>query len=194
MRLKILFIILLLIMLGCISSPDKNYYQLHLEGGKIAGKIKIDKTILVRDIDIDPAYNDYRIIYRNSPYQVNFYSYEFWVKKPNDLVKDSIIDYFKSNGIFRKISGKVEGREPDLIMRSKIRIIEEYDIGNKWYARLSMDLSIENYKKNKMSIVHSFDRKIKLERKRTSDIPVILSLILREELDKVLIKISAVKN
>jgi uncharacterized lipoprotein YmbA len=56
---------------GCFSSQaEKRYFQLQISPELHATFPKIDRILLVDSVDCEDLYDDFRIIYRNSPYQI----------------------------------------------------------------------------------------------------------------------------
>ncbi len=187
--------IILIFFIGCMSSPMKKYYQINLEDISMQKSQSfdlksIDKILLVDKIDMEEIYNDYRLIYRKSPFQLNYYSYKFWIKKPDRVIKDAIVLYLSNKKIFNKVIIEFLEGEPDLIMKVRTNIIEEYDIGENWFAHLSMKFEITDFKSGKLILAHEFDRKKRLIIKKVDNIPICLSKILKEELDKVISNLS----
>ncbi len=190
-----MFSVILVFFMGCMSSPMKKYYQIHLENVNV-GKSQnidikvIDKILLVEKIDIEEIYNDYRLVYRKSPFQLNYYSYKFWIKKPDRVIRDAIVQYLSNKKVFNKVIMEFLEWEPDLIMKVRTNIIEEYDIGENWFAHLSMKFKIIDFESGEVILTHKFDRKKRLIIKKVDNIPVCLSKILQEELDKVINNLS----
>lgn len=181
--------IILIFFMGCVSSPMKKYYQINLEdigmGENHSFDLKtIDKILLVDKIDMEEIYNDYRLVYRESPYQLNYYSYKFWIKKPDRVIRDAIVQYLSNKKIFKKVTIEFLEGEPDLIMKIKTNIIEEYDFGENWFAHLSMKFKITDFKSGKLILAHEFDKKKRMDIKKVDNVPVCLSKILKQELDK----------
>jgi uncharacterized lipoprotein YmbA len=189
----IAFILASLSATGCISSVGKEYFQLYLPrvtttaaGGE--STYKIDKILLVESVEVDPIYNDYRMVYRTSPFHLNYYSYKYWIKKPELLVRDSIADYFSKNNVFKKVvTGLAEG-EPDMQLKAVVHIIEEYDRPDSWFAHLKMDILIIDFKTGEVLLTHSFDRQRQLAARKVEHLPIAISGLLQEELDKVINK------
>jgi ABC-type uncharacterized transport system auxiliary subunit len=185
-RLTFLFVIIVFVQ-GCISSsPGKRYYQLHVEVTPKEGSPRIDKVLMVGLVEIDRVYNDYRIVYRHSPFELNYYSYEFWIKKPDDLVKDAMVSYFSECGAFNKVITKYSEGDPDIIIRAKVNAVEEYDMSNTWYARLAIEFKVKAFHTGETVMVYSFDRKEKLLEKKVGRVSVRISAILEDELAKLL--------
>ncbi len=188
----LILIIILCLIQGCISSPVKRYYQLHMEA--VESLPKIDKILLVEAVEVDKVYNDYQVVYRLSPYELNYYSYEFWIKKPGLLMHDAIVDYLSRSGSFKNVITKFSEGEPGLLLKAKINKIEEYDRKDAWFAHLSMEIIIKTLKTGERILVHNFDRKKQLSEKKVGKVPIALSMILEEELAKVVKQLAAKFN
>ncbi len=190
MRKSYVTVLLILFLTGCMSSPDRKYYQLHLAVAGVPITKVIHKNVLVEPIEIDDLYDDYRIVYRLSPFELNYYSYEFWADKPAKLIRDSIVHYLLAQQVFQKVTQEISRGEPDILWRSKVHSIEEVDTQDFWYARLAMEVELLDFKSKERLYFYQFDRQEKLATKNISMVPVILSKILEEELDIIVREIS----
>ena len=125
-NLIILLIGISILLNGCMSSPERRYYQLHLSLEGDAVFQTIDKVILIDRVGVDDLYDDFRIVYRISPYQLNFYSYEFWGENPSKLVRDAITHYLLGKRVFQKVIQEISKGDPDFVLRSKILKLSQY--------------------------------------------------------------------
>ncbi len=192
MRKYAAFLSFILFLGGCWSSPARKYYQFHL-GDEAESRAKIiEKTVLVERIEVDELYDEFRVVYRVSPYEMNYYSYEFWADKPATLIRDSITHWLLRKNLFKKVTQQISGGEPDILWLSKIHIIEEIDTPGAWYARLSMEIELFDFKSKESLYYHRFDRREKLVTKSVGLVPVVLSKILEEELGKVIKDLSQI--
>jgi ABC-type uncharacterized transport system auxiliary subunit len=175
-----------------VSSPAKRYYQLAVMVSDTGRTVpKIGKILIVQSVDVDPIYNDYRVVYRLSPYELNYYSYQFWVKNPGDLVRDAMVDYLDKSGSFEKVITKFLEGTPELMLKAEVNKIEEFDRRDAWFARLDMKIEISSLKSGERVLVHEFKRRKKLTEKKVEKLPIALSIILEEELDKVIDKLAS---
>ena len=181
-----LFCIIAVILSGCMSAPSRRYYQIYLTLQKDSAFQVIDKELLVDRIEVDDLYDDYRIVYRESPYQLNFYSYEFWAEKPAKLIQDAVVHYLLAKGVFSKVFKEVSKGNPDLVLKSRIHIIEEVDTETFWYARLAMEMEISDFQSGESLLFHQFDRQESLSGKDVAQVPIVISRILKEELAKII--------
>lgn len=167
---------------GCFSSsPGKIYLQIHLEEGT-APAARFEKSLLIDRIIVDDLYDDFRILYRLSPYEVNYYTLNFWAEKPSKMIHDSLAHYFAARNIFPKVTLNPVKDEADWILRCTLHRIEEIDAETAWAARLAMDFEIAEAKTGTVLAVRHFDRREPLTKKNVAELPVVLSRILAEEL------------
>ena len=135
---------------------------------------------------MDSAYDEYRMVYRLSPYELNYYPYRFWIKKPGDMMRDALFNYLSGTGAFKQVTTEYSQTVPELLLKAEIHVIEEYDQGKIWYGRLAMSIEISWFKSGDILLKHSFDRKRRLSKRDAGIVPIALSGILEEELAKLL--------
>jgi uncharacterized lipoprotein YmbA len=182
------YIPVLILLIGCISSsPTKRYFQLHIDDVLRESKAgtaveKIDKVILIESVEVEDVYNDYRIVYRNSPYQLNYYSYNFWIKRPGKVIRDAMFTYLSKANIFEKVIYHFAEGEADYQLKAHVDVIEEYDLKRLWYAHLKMEIEVKDFKANKTILFYRFDKRKRLSEQRVERVPVAISKILKEEM------------
>jgi cholesterol transport system auxiliary component len=172
----------LLVLAGCFSSlPDKKYYQIPIDAAPPAA-VPFAASLLVERCEIDSLYDDFRIVYRVSPYEINYYSYKFWAEKPSKLIRDSLIRYLEAARLFPKLHFDSTKDAVDWTLRTTIRRVEEIDGEPAWAARLDMKIEVVETKSGARLAVRSFDRREPLPRKDVGEMPAVLARILSEEL------------
>jgi len=167
---------------ACFSaSPEKAYFQIHVQTAPAA--TAFPKVLFLDRIDVDSLYDDFRILYRLSPFEINYYAYYFWAEKPAKLFHEAILRYLETaRPVARVITEQAKGNA-DWILRCAVRQVEEVDEGAAWYARLGMFLEISDAKTGAVLASRRFDRREPLSQKAVAEVPGVLSRILGEELD-----------
>ncbi len=173
-----------LLLAGCMSVPSKRYFQILILDSDGPYGPGIDKTLYIEPLRIDPLYGDTRIVYRVTPYELKYYSYGFWAKEPDVLFREAMADFFSNRQIFPRVILDVLKGEPEVVLRSSIRIVEELDNPDVWYARLAMTLEFLEFKSGRSLLLYNFDRKSRLPEKKVAHLPSTLSTILEEELGR----------
>jgi len=188
-RRTLLAAFLVLGLAACFSSlPDKKYFQIPLDASP-PGAGPFAASLLVDHCDIGALYDDFRIVYRLSPYEINYYSYEFWAEKPSKLIRDSIIRYLEGAGLFAKLYVEPTKESVDWTLRLAVRRVEEVDAPEAWSARLDMKLEIVDARTGASLAERTFDRQEPLPRKSVREMPTALSRILGEEFRALLRKV-----
>jgi len=180
----------ILLVAGCLSTPTKRYFQIVAMDLDAQPHPLIGKVVYVEPVRVDPLYDDFRVIYRVSPYELKYYSTVFWAKTPDDLVREAISDYLIRKAGFPRVMIDVLQGEPEISLRTNVRLIEEIDNPDVWYARLAMDLEFLEFKSGRTIVRHSFDRKMPLEARKVSFLPGVISGMLVTELDAAVQKLA----
>lgn len=182
LKMKGRFILLVGFLLSAWACSGPHYFDLQTEIPENHIDFRHDRILLVEDVEINQTYRDYRIVYRESPFQVKYHNSAFWSKSPDELIEDAVVLFWKKRAVFKKVSAYGSTDKPDWTMRIYIDAIEKVQSQKKWYARLAMEMEITNNENNEILLVHSFDRKSALEKNRVGQIPQRISRILHEEL------------
>ena len=175
--------LLVLLLAACFSVPTKRYFQIIATGKDAQLHPKVEKALYIEPVRVDPLYDDFRVIYRVSTYELKYYSYVFWTKKPDGLFRDAIGDYLLLKEGFSRVTLDVLQGEPEIVLRANVRLVEEIDDPKVWFGRLAMDLEFLEFKSGRSLLKHSFDRRLPLQVRKARALPAVLSMILMEELD-----------
>jgi len=161
------------------------YFDLHLESPKVVDSGNSDKVLLIEDVEINQTYQDSRIVYRESPFQVKYDNFTFWSKSVDELIEDATVDFWRKSQLFKKVNVYGSSGDADLILSIKINAIEKCFFQKKWFARLAMDMEIVNAENQETVLTHTFDRKLSLIGSKVHFLPQKISEILYEEFMKI---------
>ncbi len=177
--------VLALLVLGfasCFAAHAKRYFELRTASPPAAGPA-LARTLLLDRVDISEFYDDFRIVYRLSPTEVNYYPYDFWTEKPSRLIHHMVLERLLIPGRFLRIDTEA-GKEPaDWQLKMRVFRIEEVDEGERWFGRLAMNFEVVDLKTGVVVATRSFDRSEPLGLKDVSRLPAVLSSILLAEID-----------
>lgn len=141
MRRQILLAVLALALAGCASGPDIQYYQLDIDDTAMArADAPSDVVFSVEAMIGDSAYEDPRIVYRKSPYRLDYYHYHRWTAPPGVMVSDFLREAYEESGYFASV---VAGFSPDaaVFLSGRIIAFEEVDVEKReWKARIKIHL------------------------------------------------------
>jgi ABC-type uncharacterized transport system auxiliary subunit len=176
-------VIAILLLASCFSTPSKKYFQIVPVEKEAQLHPKIGRTVYIEPVRTDPLYDDYRVVYRVSPFELKYYSTAFWAKKPSDLVREAMSGYLILKQGFPHVTMDVLQGDPSLVLRSNLRYIEEIDHPKVWFGRLAMDIEFLDFKSGQVLAHHSFDHRLPLGARKAQFLPAVLSGILADELD-----------
>jgi ABC-type uncharacterized transport system auxiliary subunit len=185
MRKAVLAVLAATLMTGCLSSPLKRYFQIQSLSSTESALPRIERRLAVEPAEVDPPYDGIRILFRVSPYEFRYYPYEFWSEKPAKMISAAMADLLAGKKAFAGIDrGPLLPGDADLVLRSRVRALEEIDNPDVWQARLAMELDFVDAKTGQTILPWSFDRKGQMVGKKVSELPSVLSRLLEEELSK----------
>jgi uncharacterized lipoprotein YmbA len=123
--------------------PEVHYYALQLTLlGESSGAGRA--SLVVRPFNAQDPYDQQRIVYRSSPYVVDFYRYHRWAASPAHQVTDWTRRYLRQVGLFAKVFPSAD-TDADLTLSGRIQQFEEVDQNDVWQAVLSIDIWLERH-------------------------------------------------
>lgn len=129
------------------------------------------------------------MVIRKAPYKLQYLHFEQWARIPEEMIKHTIIHFYKNSYLFTNVVDNNSSIEPDILMRMKIDALEMLHADKQWYARLALDIEFIDAKTEKTFLTHYFDRKMKIKSKKSEYVPEKISKILQEELLKIVEKL-----
>lgn len=187
-------VILVLIVLAAGACAGPHYFDLNLHPEDGPEMNKIDRILEVDDIRTNETFWNRQIVYRKSPYRIQYYPFKYWSKQPGELIQDAVIYYYRNGSFFSKVVDDYSSVEPDLVMKIHIDALEMIRRQNRWHARLALDIEIVDQKTEKTILNHTFDRMERIRGKKPRYLPEKISRILREELVKLVRKIKKINE
>ena len=126
-------------------APETKYYMLDYKPTPPPERLeKGPYPFMARLLDptISEAYRRSQIVYRQSAYQMQFYSYHLWSVDPDRMVADLLLKHLRAARLFENVTTSVESYVPNYDLRCHIMAIEEYDTPETWYAHLAVEYQL----------------------------------------------------
>jgi ABC-type uncharacterized transport system auxiliary subunit len=129
-------------------APPVRYYQIALPDGDGAGQIgqagEGAPILAIERISADAAYDDPRIVYRESPYRLDYYNYHRWSSPPGLMVTDYLRIAYQQSGLFRSVVSGYSS-DADAILAGRVMAIEEVnETATTWHARIRLELLLRD--------------------------------------------------
>ncbi len=138
------------------SSPSKkHYYQIYYNPIK-KERQHFNYTVRIKTFDIDKVYRRYNLVYRKSPFELFYYQTHFWAARPENVITDAIASHIEKSKIFNDVILRLS-KKPDFVITGKIVAIDEFDSGDKWYARIALQYVLKDFKSGKVLVSYFFD-------------------------------------
>ncbi len=132
-----------LVLQACGGVPETYYYTvapLAFNAMKAkANDVESNRTIVlgVEKFSSEALYDDDRIIYRESPYEVKYYHYRRWATAPRQLVTEEVFKHLQAARICRDVVNFPGSKHVDYVLTGRILAFEEWDRGEEWFGRVA---------------------------------------------------------
>jgi ABC-type uncharacterized transport system auxiliary subunit len=177
--------------LGCAEIPQKKYYLLQYQLPQMAeSKPKFPAVLRVMMPRTDSTFDRLQLVYRYSPYQLEFYNYHLWVVKPQKMIEDLMLQHLSRTNLFTMVSKSPE-QLPDYTVQTDLEVIEELDSQDYWFAHLAMNIRLVRQKDESTIITYRFDQRKKVFVKDPEMVVKTLCEILKIEMDTFIDKVDA---
>jgi len=123
--------------------PETRYYQLAAPAEKHTGG---DQLLVLESLTADAAYDDDRIVYRTTPFRLDYYQYQRWSSAPGMMVGNYLEQAFETSGRFRAV---VREMTPDAsaVLTGRVVAIEEVDRSKTdWVGHIVVELVLTDAK------------------------------------------------
>jgi ABC-type uncharacterized transport system auxiliary subunit len=175
---------------ACGSSKvrSRSYYTLAYaltDEERLAPAPRVPVMLRVKELDVELSYDRQPIVYRYSPYQLEFYQYHQWIAKPQRMLTELIYKHLKHANVFRQVTTSLKEGLPDYELEGQVRNIEEFDSDTEWSAHLAMTLQVVDTRTRRLVWRHDFDQRRKVFNHDVIYVVRALSQILEEEMGRV---------
>jgi uncharacterized lipoprotein YmbA len=167
---------------GCGSVPLKQYYTLNYLPSSQRERLNdmaYPCVVRLRDFNIEEAYDRPQIVYRQSPFQLQYDYYRAWAVKPSRMISDLVYKHLLTadlvSGVVRRFD---EGPKPDFELSGMIEALDEYDSKELWFAHIALRMTFSRISDGSVLFEKRFDlRKRVYEHKPENVIRELSSLL-----------------
>jgi uncharacterized lipoprotein YmbA len=166
--------------------PETHHYRLELpvasmERTRIASPCAVaPASLMVDDLDVETAYEDVAIVYRESAYRLDRYHYHHWSAPPGQLVSDALRDGLSATGLFDRVGRAFDG-DTDALVRGRVIAIEEVDRSKtRWIGRVELELELVDARTERRLWSQHFDASRELPRRSPEGLAAAVSDVLAD--------------
>ena len=120
--------------------PETRYYQLAEPRGSVAAGGGV--ALIIEPLTTDSAYDDERMVYRVTPYRLDYYNYHRWSAAPGTLIANYLERAFEKSGRFGAVTREANPAAA-VTLGGRVVAIEEVDQSKtQWVGRIVIELTL----------------------------------------------------
>lgn len=134
-------VLLALALSACAGkTPETRFYQ--LAAPKAASPDNSGVSLVIETLDTEGAYDDERMVYRVTPYRLDYYNYHRWSAAPGALVGNYLEQAFEASGRFRSVTREANPAAP-VTLSGRVIALEEVDKSKtEWLGHVVIELTL----------------------------------------------------
>jgi len=145
----------LIILAACGGSvPDTRYYALAAPAAT-TGHGSVD--VAVEALSTEPGYDDDRIVYRQTPYRLDYYQYHRWSAAPGVILGGYLAQALDETGKFHAVVREPNDKTP-LVIGGRVLALEEVDqSATRWLGHVVVELTATDRASGEVVWAQKFD-------------------------------------
>jgi ABC-type uncharacterized transport system auxiliary subunit len=186
-RLVTTLLLLVPLVTACAGKvPETRFYQLATASDDTPSPRNPQGVMLaIEPLETDPAYDDERIVYRVTPFRLDYYNYHRWSSAPGTLIADYLERAFERSGRFRAVTRDVAAST--VTLSGRVVAIEEVDVSKtQWIGRVVVELRLTDSTTGDVLWTEQFEEREPLPYQSPEGLAQGLSVALRRISDRAL--------
>lgn len=144
------------------SIPKTQYYIVRIPPPPHSGDPKTPYVLGVERLRAPQMLHDDRIMYYESPTELNYYEYQRWSADPPTMLSELAVQYLDSLGVFAEVHLLPIRQPVDYVLRGRVFNFEEVDFEGSGKGRVSLELTL----------LRTRDRKVVWSARRAVEAPI----------------------
>jgi len=137
------------------NGPDTRYYQL-AEPKPVASQ-RGGVALGIEPLATDTAYDDERIVYRVTPYRLDYYNYHHWSSAPGAMIANYLEHALEHSGRFSSVTREA-GAGVAAVLGGRVIAIEEIDQSKtRWVGHITLELTLTDPTSGKLIWSEQYD-------------------------------------
>ena len=159
--------------------PETRYYQLATSTAAVRATAATEQPALaIEALDTEAAYDDERIVYRLTPYRLDYYNYHRWSSPPGALVSDFLERSFEHSGQFRAVTRETQAAP--VALGGRVIAIEEIDKSKtSWVGHVVLELRLTDSASGEVLWTSQFEEQEPLRQQSPEGLAQALSVALQ---------------
>jgi ABC-type uncharacterized transport system auxiliary subunit len=152
----------MLLTLSCARVPRTQYYTLANPSPPSLSDPKTNFVLGVERLRAPERLRDDRIVYFESPTQMNYYQYSRWGADPSTMLSEFVIEWLNGLGTFTQVRILPAREAVDYVLRGRLFNFEEVDFKGESKGRVGLELVL----------IRSHDHKLVWSARRQTETPI----------------------
>lgn len=135
--------------------PETKFYSFAEPSGRVTNGN--GASVAIEPLATDSAYDDERIVYRVTPYRLDYYNYHRWSAAPGMLIANYLERALEKSGKFGAVTRETN---PDALVTlgGRVVAIEEVDRSKtQWVGRLVLELTLTDNESGELLWAEQFE-------------------------------------
>jgi ABC-type uncharacterized transport system auxiliary subunit len=180
----------LLLLAACAAVPETRYFRVEYPLPAPSVNSPLPLTLGIARLTASEPYHQEQIIYRASPYQVQYYARDRWESPPVDMVNDRLLEQFAASGRFQRVVPWRRGEAPTYRLEPRLQRFEEVDEGDAWFGLVELEYEVLD--RDGQSLLRAVaSQRVRAEARNPEGTVEALSRGLRAALDEIVAKTAA---
>lgn len=174
--------------MGCMSEKKivMKYYTIEIPSGIVPVLTDpvplIDGSCQIDQVQVNQLYDKSQIVNRSASNEVSFYKYHQWALRPSEAVKELILDYIGSSGLFQNLTAGYSRSVPRYRFSTTLTRLELLEDNRSFSVSLGIEFRLVNNSDEKVILHHEADRLKGLKGKNLNLFAIEASNIICDEL------------
>ena len=139
--------------------PQDHFYRLQITAPEAALPTPhLNGTLEVADLQADGLFSGRPIVFteKGRAFELSEYHYHFWIEPPAEMLGDALVAYLRGAGVAREVTTPELRLEPDFVMTSKIRRLEQVR-GNPTKVAAALEVALRDRKEDRLMMVRTYE-------------------------------------
>ena len=154
-----LYVLTVFCCLGCASIPLTHYYTFRpdIEFPEKLVSSTYPYTLTIEPFETDFPYQEHKIVFRRSPYEVNFYEYHKWLQPLEQLVTEQVVKLASATQIFQHVHDQAFGTYADYIIHGNIKMFDFWYSPPNPFVRIQLEYQFIAAKEDQIIWMQTID-------------------------------------
>lgn len=154
---RLMMVLFLLVWVACTPQAVRRYYAVNYVPTTTRERPPIEMKIWLQEVSIDSTYNRSQIVYRYSPYELQYFANRLWADRPQRMIQQLILRDLISTNTFEAVYDRLAAEAPTHSLITSVEALEEQVGAGVNYAHLSMTFRLMTYQENREIWRYHFD-------------------------------------